>query len=231
MEFVKALADLLRAAAWPAVALTAIFLFRSHIRSMTDSLSVRIAEANKIKLKIGSVVLELAREIARPPAVSRKRADDGSDTREKFDEIAKQYVDLKIEDDAERAEKRRALVEELERLAQVVGVDRDALVKIGNEGAMVTVATLAIDDPQSGDIDLLEKISKKAKFNYTRYRIVLALLPFLEKNLSDAKMLDKAEVILRNVERADRVSPSLQRLIDKTGAVVSSLRAGIAVKG
>ena len=231
MDAVKAIADLIKAVAWPAVALTAIFLFRNHIGSMTGALGARIAEANKIKLKIGSVALELAREIARTPAPPRKKIAGPSDTIEAFNELAKRYDDLSTEDEADRVAERQKISEELARLATALPIPRPTLSDRSDEGAMVALATLTINSWTEDDIDLLRKISSKALFNFTRYRIVLGLLTSIARSPSDSGVRTKAEAILRNVEAAATVSPSLQRLIDKTRTVVKTFDEAFSTQG
>ncbi|MCV0426218.1 MAG: hypothetical protein K5905_12145 [Roseibium sp.] len=223
MDTVKAIADLIKAIAWPAVALTAILLFRSHIRSMTDTLSRRIVDADKIKLKIGSVALDLAHEISRAPAAAQKEIAAPEDIKQHFDELVRSYDELSIVDEVDRVAERQKLSGELGRLAEALSISRSELANRPEEGAMVTLATLAINSWMENDLNLLCKIASKAQFNFTRYRIVLGLLTSLARNPSENNVRSKAEAILLSVESTKPVSPSLQRLIDKTRTVVVTL--------
>ncbi|KQU08040.1 hypothetical protein [Rhizobium sp. Leaf453] len=223
MDAVKAITDLIGAIAWPAVALTAIWLFQSQIGSLTQSLNLRVAEANKIKLKIGTVALELAREIARPPAVSRKVLGQVGSTIERFDALAKMYDEVSIEDETLRVAERKRLADELARLASTLSIRRADLAERPDEGAMVTLATLAIDNPSDDDLSLLQKVALTARFNFTRYRILLGILPSIARVPYDKNVRVRAETIIRSVEATGSVSPSLQRLIDKTRTVLSAI--------
>jgi hypothetical protein len=227
MDVVKALVDVIKAVAWPAVVLIAICMFRGQVRSLSASINARVSEANKIKLKIGTVALELAREISRTPAV-RLNSGASQDTSEKFDETAKLYDELHVEDPEKHVAERHRLADELGRLAAVLRLRRPALAERNDEGALVALATLAINSPEVGDLELLRKIATTARFNFTRYRILLGLLPSLTRDPSNKKVLKSSKSILRDVEVSGNVSPSLQRLIDKTETLITSLEDAFA---
>lgn len=190
---------------------------------MTDSLSFRIAEANKIKLKIGSVALDLAHEIARTPAASPRKAATISDLNKDFDKLVKRYDELSIDDESDRVAERQKLSEELGRLAAALSIPRTELANRPQEGAMVALATLTINFWTKDDLDLLGKIASKAQFNFTRYRIVLGLLTSIARAPSEKGVRLKAKAILRDVETAATVSTSLKSLIEKTQTVLSVL--------
>src|SRR5882757_7765517 len=213
-------ADILRALAWPIVALTALLLLRSEIRLLFASLSAQAARLNRIKA--GKVVIELAEEIARG-AIVRGAPDVTPKTDsplQEFDQLAKQYDELSIESYSERVDARRRLADRLGALAVELRLPRVELSESSSEGKLVALATAAMLTPKTRDILALEKAAQRANFNFTRYRIALALVPTLARPDVGARTLERVREVLDEIEQRSPAPTheSLQRIIDRVRA-------------
>ncbi len=223
-------AELLKAVAWPSVALTALLLLRSQAGSVVSELAAKIRRAKNLTIG-GKAGLSLAEEIIRGNILPDNTTTTAAqDLPAEFEQLAAKYDDIGINDLAERVAARHRLADRLGRLAITLKLPRGALSEALSEGKLVALATMAVLKPMAGDLTAIKRASETAKFNFTRYRLVLALVPTLSKTVVGAETLDRAEVILHTIEdRADATTdPSLQRLIDKTRLMVSALRDTLA---
>jgi hypothetical protein len=183
--------------------------------------TVKIERASRLKIGRGGV--ELLEEIVRGSIVTGHQG--GTATTEEFEKLAHEYDHLDIENPAERITARRRWADRLGDLALRLRLARSTLSTSKSEGKLVASATAIVLSPMSRDLAALEKAAETANFNFTRYRIVLALAPSLSRPGISADTLGRIKVILNNVENRPtaQTEPSLLRIIDKTRAAVSDL--------
>ena len=142
-----------------------------------------------------------------------------------FERLAHEYDKLEITDPSKRAEARSRLADRLGQLTLKLRLPRPALSQSLSEGKLVALATAVALRPMASDLAALERAANTANFNFTRYRIVLALIPVLTRPAVGSETLDRVEGVLTAV--ADRpnatTDESLWRLINRTGATVAEL--------
>ena len=213
---------LLRAVAWPVVALIVLYLFHRELRSVIGEFSEKIRRASRLKLTLSG--LELAEEVARGAIKAYTAAEEPE---REFERLAVEYDKLNIADASKRVEARFRLADQLGQLALILRLPRPALSQSLSEGKLVALATAAALEPMANDLAALERAANTANFMFTRYRIVLALIPVLTRPAIGRETLGRVEVILTAVEARPNATTndSLQRLIDRTRTTVAELRS------
>lgn len=217
------LALLLRAIAWPTIALLVLLLFRRELRSVIVEFSEKLKRSSRLKLKM--LGLELAEEVARGTVKGQISNEAVKEPEKEFERLAVEYDKLDIADRVERAEARFKLADQLGQLALKLRLPRAAMAQSISEGKLVALATAAALRPMASDLAALETAAQAANFNFTRYRIALALIPILARPVVGRETLTRVESILTNVEDRPNATTdeALQRLIDRTRATVAEL--------
>jgi hypothetical protein len=224
------LTALLKAVAWPLIALTALIMLRAQVVALLKVLATKIERATRVKFTRSG--FELADEILRnsiAPAVTRPTAVTPAERQGEFERLVGEYNTLNIADEAERIAARRRLADRLGELAISLNLARNTLAERDDEGRLVALATAVVQRPMAADLATLEKAAQCANFNFTRYRILLALVSALSQRRSmTAGNYRQAENVLTQVEhRPDApTTPSLQRLIDSTRATLADMKDG-----
>jgi hypothetical protein len=217
-------AALLKAIAWPAVVLIVFFLMRSQLLSLLSVLATKMDRSSRVKIG-GKLGIELAEEVVR----GHISLGHGSATAtlQDFERHAEEYDKLRISDEAERVAERRRLADRLGSLALQLRLGREGLAQSHSEGQLVALATSIVLKPMGRDLASLEKAAKTANFNFTRYRMVLALTPTLARPNVNAQILRRVGAVLDDVETRPNVetAPALQRLIERTRAAIPELLA------
>lgn len=221
------------AVAWPATTLVGLLVFRTQVVAILEALSLKLGQAEQIS--IGKDGLTLVSTIARQnilgsdalaqrpsqasPAVLGTVASSIEDERQEFDRLVQEYDACKIPDIAERIRARRRLADRLGALALSLAIDRKELAMSGQEGRMVALATAVILSPGAGDLEHLRSAVGQAKFNFTRYRIVLALPPALTADNS-AEAVQLALSVLTAAEAHPNTDANLRGLVQATRRVI-----------
>lgn len=222
------------AVAWPLTALLVFFALRRQAVALLDALCVKLGQADQIS--IGKDGLTLISTITRQsiaggsgakgsarlglPAPPKLLAPPVEDERAEFDRLVGEYGTCDIPDLAERIRVRMGLADRLGQLALTLSLDRGELSASGVEGRMVALATAVILDPRPGDLALLEDAAKRANYNFTRYRIVLALPPALTVD-HGAEATRLALSVLTAAEARPNTDGNLRSLIEATRRVIS----------
>jgi len=218
-------AELLKAVAWPAVALTVFLVLRSEARSFMSMLTLKVDRASRTKLLKG--MIDLVDEVAKASVSSDRSGGppSGQDPAQEFEALAKEYDALDDPDYKSRVATRRRQADRLGELAASLKLPRAALAESTSEGKLVALATAAVLKPMTNDFAALEKAAETANFNFTRYRLALAIVPTLSKAAVSAKLLRRAAKILDSIEHRPNAETdaSLQRRIDGLRAMVASL--------
>lgn len=220
--------NLVKALAWPLVALTALIRLLPEIRGLVAILSQKIERSKTVKI---AKIIELAEEVARGAAVPKMGQDDKiiGNKVDEFEKLAKAYDELHIADYNQRVSERERLVARLTAIAIDLDLKRGALAEQKSEGKLVTLASLILNRPLPNDINYLEKASQTASFRFTRYRIVLATLPTLSRPVLTTKTINRVEFVLNNVEnKPEAPDEILQRLIDKFRQQLEIIREQLA---
>lgn len=215
----KELVKLLDVAAWPFVTLVAIILFRVKLDDLFFSISDKIRRSNKIKASGLGISFELMGEVIKnsiapgAPSSSVNRTEDSN----KFDKLVSDYNSANDPDPRQRARLRKPIADELGELAVALQLDRKTLAQ-GPEGKLVALATAIILEPNDGDLDQILEGSKRVKFKYTAYRLVLGVISALRKTSLTKANKTKIGSILAAIEDNANSSQdsSLQSLINKT---------------
>lgn len=220
--------SLVSALAWPLTALVIFFNLRRQAVALLDALRVKLGQAEKVS--IGKDGLTLISTIARQnvlPAAPRREAmlsrpsvaglptPPTEDEAAEFDRLVEEYGNCDIADLAERVRARRRLADRLGELAISLSFDRRALATSGVEGRMVALATAVILSPRAGDLSVLDMAAQRAVYNFTRYRIVLALPPALTVE-HGAEATRLALSVLHNAEAKQNADANLRSLIEAT---------------
>lgn len=190
----REMAALLKTIAWPVVVLVALWALRSSILSLLSALSGKIDRASRLKLG-GKAGLELVEEIVRGSIISGQSSRTA--TVEEFEKLATQYNEMKITDEAERVAERQRLADRLGELALHLNIKRSEIPQNASEAHLVAIATaMALRPMARGDLDTLEKAARISDYNFTRYRIVLALAPMLARPKIGARALRRIGIVL-----------------------------------
>ncbi|WP_416064043.1 hypothetical protein ACK9YZ_12580 [Rhizobium sp. ZK1] len=215
----KELIKLLDVAAWPFVALVAIILFRVKLDGLFFSITDKIRRSNKIKASGLGISFELMGEVIKnsiAPGATYLTADQTEDSK-KFDKLVSDYDSVKDADPRQRARLRKPIADELGELAVALQLDRKTLAQ-GPEGKLVALATAIILKPNDGDLDQILEGSKRVKYKYTAYRLVLGVISALRKtSLTKANKTKIASILAAIEDNANSSQDSsLQNLINKT---------------
>lgn len=221
------------AVAWPLAALVMFFTLRRQAVALLDALRVKLGQAERVS--IGKDGLTLISTIARqnvlggsPSNREPRRAlsvtaglavPPAEDHRAEFDRLVGEYGACHIPDLTERIRTRRRLSDRLGELALSLALDRGQLATSGVEGRMVAAATAVILEPRAGDLAILDGAAKRASYNFTRYRIVLALPPALTVE-HDAEATRLALSVLKRTEAQPNADGNLLSLVQATRRVI-----------
>jgi hypothetical protein len=165
--------------------------------------------------------------VARGTIKGQETNETTEEPEKEFDRLAVEYDNLNLADRAKHVEARFKLADRLGQLALKLRLPRPAMAQSTSEGRLVALATATALRPMASDLAALETAAHTANFNFTRYRIVLGLIPTLAKPVVGRETLTRAESILADVEARPKATTdeSLQRLIDRTRATVAELNS------
>jgi hypothetical protein len=61
----KEIAEIIKAVAWPIAIVTVVLMFKAQVISLLASFSTKVADANRLKLRVAGATMELACEVVR----------------------------------------------------------------------------------------------------------------------------------------------------------------------
>lgn len=222
-------ASLLHAVAWPIVILIIFFTLRHQVGTLLSRINDKIQYATRIK--IGKTGIELAEIISQRSIIAR--AIPAGKTNEQmlsdFEQLSKDYGSVNDPDLRTRVATRTDIADRLGELGLQLKLSRVGLSESNLEGKLVALATMIIRKPTSADLACLERAAKIANYRFTRYRLLLALLPTLSNPALTSNILLRMEKVINSVEdRQDRPDQPLQDLIDRTRNAIADMYNTIA---
>lgn len=217
------------AVAWPLTALVIFFTLRLQAMALLDALRVKLGQAERVS--IGKDGLTLISTIARQNVLAASPSHRGvgptgpnaaglpkapiEDPAAEFERLVGDYGSCNIPDLAERIRTRRRLADRLGELALSLRLNRRDLAASGVEGRIVALATAVILSPQANDLVTLDVAAQRADYNFTRYRIVLALPPALTIE-HDGNATGLALSVLTHAGARPNTDSDLRSLIEAT---------------
>lgn len=226
--------------AWPTVAFFALIAIAVPVIRLLWVLASKIDRAQEFSLgKDGIKFTDQLAEVSLRLAATEVRQDNikavvfegqssvanREQAKVELDRLAAEYVGLNIADYGLRVEKRSELADRMSKLVITFALDRNTLVNEEDEGHLVALATAVLVEPKREDVALLEKSSKKADFNFTRYRIVLALSVLIARRLVGAGEKAAMTNLLSNVRhsRTHKADTSLLIVIRQAEKMIENL--------
>lgn len=143
----------------------------------------------------------------------------GENERVEFARLVAEYGACDIPELADRIRAWRRLADRLGELALSLSLDRRDLAASGVEGRVVAMATAVILSPRAGDLAILDDAAERAEYNFTRYRIVLALPPALTID-HDAEATRLALSVLARAQAHPNTDADLRGVIQATRQVI-----------
>lgn len=247
-EIIREITELLKAVAWPFVAVLALWILRGEIRSFVAKLTATLGNAAQIS--IGAKGLDIKYEkkfevinsrISSLGAVQsqvtetvyttgrRQRAAEKQDVPsiripKELGELATEYINMNEADRWKRVLRKNELARRMGDLVIHEDVSRALLASAGDEALYVALAAAAAADPQSEDLERLLGLAGTAKKLHVRYKIVVSLGSLINKGLAQQEWEPRVrEALDRMSVKAD---DPLLRIIKETESLLEAMVAG-----
>ena len=186
----KHVADIAGAAAWPIVALVALWLLRTQLRQFVHTLSIRAKDPNtSIKfgpfelairdLKLGAeetnARLQVLTQLDATQIHAAAAPEVAKPIPEQLRTLAKQYVDVSDPVPEKRIQQKDDLAAKMASLVIREQIPRETLASETSDGLRTALATVVNSVPLAGDDEWLAKSAKGASLMHTRYRVMMAI--------------------------------------------------------
>lgn len=233
----KDFAELMSAIAWPAVVGVAMWWFRTSLKEIADGFAERVRTAKT--LKYGKFTLEglvqaqkqmevrVSTMAAQQGVVVDKvfaRQSQGVGLPDDLRALAKEYMEVTIEDRRERVRRKNELARQMADIVLSQGLSPDDLLKSDSEGVWMAVVSAIAIRPQEGDLESLLDVADRATRLHVRYRTVVALIACMVKQPVPVKSFASIKKALRKMSK-DADSP-LETVIEQASTALDDLKGG-----
>jgi hypothetical protein len=246
-EILREITEMLKAVAWPLVAVLALLILRGEIRSFVAKLAETLGNAAQISIgakgldikydrkiaainsrisALGAVQSQVTETIYKTERRDRafKKQDRATGIPQALRELSTEYANVKDADWQTRVLRKNELALRMGDLVMREDVSRQLLAGGQDEALYVALAAAAATDPQPEDFERLLLVAGTAMKLHVRYKIVLSLGSLINKGLV------RQELAPRLREALDRMAvgadASLLRIIKETETLLDAMVAG-----
>ena len=189
-----------------------------EIKAAVEAQEARLVSMQAEQDQVKSLALRHLKPAPLPKTLQHT-ADELQNVDDHLRQMADDYMDIDIPDNAERTRAKNAAAEEMAFYVISSKISKDRLANEKHEGLLIALAESIILSAEAGDAGMLLKAARGAERLHVRYRVLVAITKLLERNMMPLTDLADVRGLLHEYEAG--ADGSLKRLIYNITSLVN----------